>query len=173
MAADVVERTADQLDTGTRAALQGLLDGLPERHAAIDACGIPDTLVHGDFHPGNVRGDGDRLVILDWGDSGVGHPLLDQAAFLDRVHASDRHLIVADWSALWRTAIPGSDPDRAADLLAPVAALRQAVIYRLFLDRIEPAEQIYHDADPALWLHRAASAPTAQAWREASVHGPE
>ena len=160
MAADVVERTADQLDAGTRAALSGLLAGLPGRHSAIAACGIPDTLVHGDFHPGNVRGDNTRLVILDWGDSGVGHPLLDQAAFLERVPAQDRHLVMADWSALWRTAIPGSDPDRAADLLAPVAALRQAVLYRLFLDRIEPAERIYHYADPALWLRRAASAIT-------------
>jgi aminoglycoside phosphotransferase (APT) family kinase protein len=140
--------------------LSGLLAGLPGRHSAIAACGIPDTLVHGDFHPGNVRGDDTRLVILDWGDSGVGHPLLDQAAFLERVPAQDRHLVMADWSALWRTAIPGSDPDRAADLLAPVAALRQAVLYRLFLDRIEPAERIYHYADPALWLRRAASAIT-------------
>ncbi|HYO85394.1 MAG TPA: aminoglycoside phosphotransferase family protein [Dermatophilaceae bacterium] len=163
-AADVVERTADQLDPATRAALCGLLDGLPGRHAAIAACGIPDTLVHGDFHPGNVRGDDDRLVMLDWGDSGVGHPLLDQAAFLERVPGPDRHLVLADWSALWRKAIPGSNPDRAADLIAPVVALRQAVIYRLFLDHIEPAEQSYHSADPALWLRRAVSGDHGHRW---------
>jgi hypothetical protein len=160
MAVDVVERTANQLDVATRVALRGLLDGLPERHAAIASCGIPETLVHGDFHPGNVRGDDTRLVILDWGDSGVGHPLLDQTAFFERVPAQDQHSVVADWSALWRKAIPGSNPDRAAELLQPVAALRQAVIYRLFLDRIEPAEHIYHSADPAIWLRRAASGST-------------
>jgi len=43
-------------------------------------------------------------------------------------------------------------------LLAPVAAARQAVIYRKFLDNIEPSEWPYHAADPAAWLHRAAGA---------------
>lgn len=162
MAADVVERTSDDVDVATRAALRGLLETLPERHAAIAACGIPDGLVHGDFHPGNVRGDDTGLVILDWGDSGVGHPLLDQTAFLERVPAQGRRLVVADWSALWREAIPGSSPERAAELLQPIAALRQAVIYRLFLDRIEPAERIYHSADPAIWLRRAASGSTSR-----------
>ncbi|MEO1248940.1 MAG: phosphotransferase, partial [Pseudomonadota bacterium] len=29
-------------------------------------------MVHGDFHPGNVRGDGNRLTLIDWGDCGIG-----------------------------------------------------------------------------------------------------
>jgi hypothetical protein len=60
------------------------------------------------------------------------------------------------WAAEWEAAIPGSDPRRAARLLAPVAAARQAVIYRKFLDNIEPSEHPYHRADPASWLVRAA-----------------
>ncbi|WP_202964829.1 hypothetical protein, partial [Inquilinus limosus] len=61
------------------------------------------------------------------------------------------------WHGLWRAAVPGSDPDRAAALLAPVAAARQAVIYQGFLDRIEPAERVYHRPDPAEWLARTAA----------------
>ena len=53
--------------------------------------------------------------------------------------------------------VPGSDPARAADLLAPAAALRQAVLYTHFLDQIEPDERAYHAGDPATWLRRAAS----------------
>jgi hypothetical protein len=52
--------------------------------------------------------------------------------------------------------VPGCEPERAASLLEPVAALRQAVIYQSFLDGIEPAERVYHASDPALWLQRAA-----------------
>ena len=52
-----------------------------------------------------------------------------------------------EWSAAWRHAVPGCDLDRASVLLAPVTALRLAVIYRGFLDRIEPDERIYHAAD--------------------------
>jgi hypothetical protein len=50
-----------------------------------------------------------------------------------------------------------SDPARASVLLAPVAAARHAVIYRSFLDNIEPSEQPYHRADPAKWLMRMAA----------------
>ena len=158
LAHDVVARTADRLDPDTRHALNDLLRGLPARYASVESCGIPDTLVHGDFHPGNVRGDGTRLALMDWGDSGLGNPLLDQAAFLAYVAAGDRERVQATWSAAWRAAVPGSDPDRAAALLAPVAALRQAVIYRLFLDEIEPRERVYHEADPPMWLTEAARA---------------
>jgi hypothetical protein len=42
-------------------------------------------------------------------------------------------------------------------LLAPVAAARQAVIYRKFLDNIEPSEWPYHRGDPALWLRETAA----------------
>jgi hypothetical protein len=46
---------------------------------------------------------------------------------------------------------------RAAALLALIAAARQAVIYRRFLDNIEPSEHPYHKADPAMWLKRTAA----------------
>lgn len=156
LAADTVRRTGVELDRPVVAALERLLDGLPGRFAEVAACGLPDGLVHGDFHRGNVRGPLGRLVLLDWGDAGVGHPLLDQAAFLDRLPEADRAAVAREWSSLWRRAVPGSDPDRAASLLAPVAALRQAVVYRCFLDGIEPDERVYHAADPAVWLARAA-----------------
>jgi hypothetical protein len=93
--------------------------------------------------------------LLDWGDSGVGHPLLDQPAFLNAISKDAVDAVRAHWLQQWRDAVPGSDPARASALLAPVAAARQAVIYRKFLDNIEPSEQPYHRADPANWLSRA------------------
>lgn len=155
--AGVVARTADALTADDRATLQEFLRDLPARFAAIAACGLPDTLVHGDFHPGNVRGEGHAFTLLDWGDSGVGHPLLDQPAFLTRIPATALAPLREQWLRHWRDAMPGSDPARAATLLAPVAAARQAVVYRGFLDRIEPSEHPYHRHDPAEWLHRAAA----------------
>jgi aminoglycoside phosphotransferase (APT) family kinase protein len=155
--ADVVRRTGDELASAETALLGRFIDDLPRRFSHIEACGIPDTLVHGDFHAGNVRGTARSLTLLDWGDSGVGHPLLDQSAFLDRIPAEHVGMVSAHWIAAWRTAMPGSDPARAAALLGPVAAARQAVIYRRFLDNIEPSEQVYHRHDPADWLRRTAA----------------
>lgn len=158
-AEQLVARTASQLEAPARSEVRALVAGLPERLARVAECGIPDSLVHGDFHTGNARGsaapDG-RTVLLDWGDCGIGHPLLDQAAFLATVRTEDREPVREAWVAMWRSSVPGSDPDRASRLLAPVAALRQALIYRTFLDGIEPDEHVYHGRDPARWLRRAA-----------------
>ncbi len=154
--ADVLERTADELSADDRAALAKFVRSLPDRFRQIAGCGIGDTLIHGDFHPGNFRGDGKALTLLDWSDSGVGHPLLDQPAFLAWVPDDMLATIQDHWQKQWREAIPGSDPARAASLLGPIAAARQAVTYRNFLDRIEPAEVPYHRRDPARWLQRAA-----------------
>jgi Ser/Thr protein kinase RdoA (MazF antagonist) len=157
--ADVVARTADELTVGDRTTLDRFVDGLPSRLAAVEGCGLPDTLVHGDFAPGNVRGDGlaTPMTLLDWGDSTIGQALLDLPAFLDRTPAGDAATIRAHWEGCWRAAIPGADPAGAVRLLAPVAAARQAVVYRRFLDQIEPAERAYHAGDPADWLRRTAA----------------
>ncbi len=153
---DVVDRTADQLDDETLAALHPLVDGLAARLAAVAECGVPDTLVHGDYHPGNTVGSGERPVILDWGDAGAGNAMLDRAALTARLDRADRSTVLDEWGAAWRERVPGSDPTRAADLLAPVAPLRQAVVYRAFLDGIEKSERVYHASDPADRLRRAA-----------------
>jgi hypothetical protein len=155
-AADVLARTTGQLDDATVAGMHGLIDGLPQRFADLAECGLPDTLVHGDFHPGNTIGDGPHPVVLDWGDCGVGNPLLDQAAFTARMGEADREVVLGFWASRWQERFPDSDPRRAERLIAPVAAVRQAMIYRMFLDHIEPDEQVYHAGDPATWLRRAA-----------------
>lgn len=154
---DVVERTARDLEADERATLRGFVDDLPRRFAEIAACGLPDTLLHGDFHPGNTRSDGRTITLLDWGDSAVGHPLLDQPAFLERVRTTDLAGIREHWHGAWQRAVPGARPEAAATLLAPIAAARQAAVYRGFLDAIEPSEWPYHAADPVTWLRRTAA----------------
>lgn len=159
----VIARNAGELNAEDRAILARFADDLPERFAKIDACGLPDTLVHGDFHPGNLRGDGAALTVLDWGDSGVGHPLLDQPAFLGRIRTEAVDPSRRRWHDAWRAAAPGSDPDRASDLLAPISAARQTIVYQGFLDGIEPSEHPYHRADPAERLAFAAALLRAEA----------
>jgi aminoglycoside phosphotransferase (APT) family kinase protein len=161
-AADVVSRTPMPAAEGE--ILAGLVERLPDRLDRIAACGIADGLVHGDAHSGNARRGADGLRILDWGDCGIGHPLLDLPAFFEPVADPADHAWLRDrWLARWAEAVPGSDPGRAAALLAPIAALRQATVYRRFLDEIEPSERCYHEADPPAWLARAAALARAEA----------
>jgi hypothetical protein len=51
-----------ELSAGELAAARGLLSRFP----LLDECGLPDTIVHGDFHPGNWRSDGGPPAIVDW-----------------------------------------------------------------------------------------------------------
>jgi phosphotransferase family enzyme len=148
------ERTGPQLDAADRRVLTEFVAGLPRRFADLQACGLPDTLVHGDFHPGNVRGGSGQLTLLDWSDASVGQPLLDCSAFLERAPERWQSRLREHWQGVWRAASPGSHPERAWQLLQPIAAARQAVIYLEFLDAIEPAEHPYHRHDPAEWLRR-------------------
>jgi hypothetical protein len=128
--------------------LPELVAGLPERLAEAEGCGLPDTLVHGDLHPGNVRAvlpDGDMRVIMDWGDTTVGSPIFDILRLTGGL-AEPAPLIEA-WTRRWRETAPGCDPSRAIELLTPVAELRAAAAYASFLANIEPAEWPYHAAD--------------------------
>ena len=155
--ADVVQRRSAELTADDRATLATFVAALPARFAEVAACGMPDTLVHGDYHPGNLRGEPGHLTMLDWGDTGVGQPLLDMPAFLGVAPPASVARIREHWLDAWRAAVPGCDAERAAGLLAPVAAGRQAVIYQTFVDNIEPVERRHHDADALEWLGRTAA----------------
>ena len=53
----VVEDWGHSLDLEARWRLDAIVDGLDATATAVANAGLPDTLVHGDFHAGNVRGD--------------------------------------------------------------------------------------------------------------------
>ena len=148
----LVARKAPTLGVEERYVLEAFADDLPRRFAEVEHAGLPDGLVHGDFHPGNVRGTDSELRLLDWGDSCVGHPLLDESTFLERIPPESVPHVREHWYALLRRMLPGSRPERAAALLAPVVAADKAVTFQAFLDHIEPSEHGYHRADPATFL---------------------
>ncbi|MEV4638875.1 aminoglycoside phosphotransferase family protein [Actinoplanes sp. NPDC049548] len=127
--------------------LQAVLEELPARLAAIDACGLPDTLVHGDLHPGNVRSAGADRVIVDWGDATVTHPAFDILRLTEGLPEPEAVGLIGEWAHRWRETAPDSDPETAAALIRPVAALRSAAVYQEFLDHIEYSERPYHQAD--------------------------
>ncbi len=111
--------------------------------------------MHGDFHPGNWRWDGERAVVLDFSDAVWSHPALDglrPAPFLSAERGAE---VRARWAAAWQALVPGCDPLRALEVAAPLVHVHFALRYQEFLDGIEPSEQPYHAGDPVAELRRA------------------
>ena len=136
---------------------RALLDELDSTVADLDACAFPATLVHGDEHGGNVISDGERMAVVDWGDSFVGHPVFDVLT-LAGGRGPERPEVLAAWCDLWRTSVPGCDPERALAIGRVLAPLRLAAVYASFLDGIEDTEAVYHRGDVAEQLDLAVRA---------------
>ncbi len=139
--------TADEV-----AAARALLPGWVE----LADCGLPTTVVHGDFHSGNWRSEnGGPPAVLDFADAHVGTPVLDGLRVTEFSNTARTPAAHAAWVSAWRAACPGSDPARALVVGAPLAQLYYAVRYQEFLDGIEASERIYHEGDPASCVRAA------------------
>jgi Phosphotransferase enzyme family len=162
----------DQRPEILAAAVRDLLDGPAvaelspgERQAArslsprweqLSACGLPDTLVHGDFHPGNWRhGDDSLPVFLDFSDAHWGNPVLDGLRAVSYLPHERRRAAADAWTTAWTAAVPSSRPADALRIAEPLAHLAYAVRYQEFLDHIEPSERVYHRGDPAAEIRKA------------------
>jgi hypothetical protein len=151
----VIGRHLDAFDSNHRLALARLIKSMPARLEVLANSGLPDTFVHGDFHPGNWRGEADEIIILDWGDCIVGHPMLDFPGLLDRVDASLRPSLKIYWCEQWQLRFPDAELETVSRVIEPLAALRMAWVYQMFLDNIEPSEHVYHQDDPVECISRA------------------
>jgi hypothetical protein len=140
-----VELTAEEIKAATK---------LAARWPELLDCGLPDTVVHGDFHPGNWRSDGGDPKVLDWSDAHLGNPVLDALRACDFL-PSQQDLITRVWCDAWWAEAPGCDPERAMRIGEPLAHLMYAVRYQEFLDGIEDSERIYHLGDPASSIRAA------------------
>ncbi len=141
-------------------AVQNALAGeprLPSSVVPMPSFGLPETLVHGDFHPGNWRSSG---VVIDWSDAVWGHPALD-ACRLMSFSPDLSEVISRVWSEAWLAHRPDSRPLEALDVARRASHLHNAVRYQEFLDNVETSERIYHEGDPEDELRAALRLVTA------------
>jgi phosphotransferase family enzyme len=132
--------------------------GLHPQWEALADCGLPDTVVHGDFHPGNWRRGVGPPVVLDFADAHLGNPALDGLRAIDFLPADRREAVADAWTSAWIAAVPRSRPAEALRVARPLAHLAYAVRYQEFLDNIEPSEHVYHQGDPAASIRQALAA---------------
>jgi aminoglycoside phosphotransferase (APT) family kinase protein len=123
------------LDRMTRAL--GRLDSGPVSDVIRRAAGPLDisdearTVVHGDFHLGQLGWDGRRWLLIDLDDLGVGDPRWDlgrPAGFwaAGLVPDADWHAFIDGYRAADGPALPGGDPWPALDSFARAAVIAAA-----------------------------------------------
>ncbi|MVN87992.1 hypothetical protein GO986_14640 [Deinococcus sp. HMF7620] len=110
--------------------------------AELAACGLPDTLEHGDFWPTNVAMRGENPVFFDVSDATITHPFFSLRLFLTNLsewlpqEPYAQAQIVSAYLAAWSDLADEATLRRAYALSRPLAALHAA---RLYAERILPA----------------------------------
>ena len=123
-----------------------LIDWLTTAVAEIDALGVPDTLVHGDFHPGNIAIRHGRPVLFDWSDAAISNPLVDVVTwaswFPDDVERVDE--LWTMFFDAWADVIPINRSAEFRPTLEAVAGAYHTISYAGILAELEPSRRPEH-----------------------------
>lgn len=117
-----------------------ILDWVERQAIDLGRLGLAPTLVHGDFHAGNVARHGGRLTVFDWSDAVVGHPLMDAAAWIGE--APDDAELAARWETwvdAWSGRVPAAELRPRLPQVLGVGAAHQLISLDGILHAMEPA----------------------------------
>jgi aminoglycoside phosphotransferase (APT) family kinase protein len=101
--------------------------------SVLEKAGIPATLGHMDFNPGNIVVSPRRSVFLDWAEAFVGHPLLTFEYLLEHLRgsfgqdSSHREQLAACYLSPWRELLSERGIEDALEVTSLVAAFACAV----------------------------------------------
>jgi len=130
------------LDADERAAVRAALPGTERRLAELAALELPETLVHGDLHLGNVAHDEGRLSIFDWTDACLAHPFVDLVTLHGASPEGERQALREAYLGRWRQELSLPATDRVMALATVAELAFQAVTY----ERLQAAQE-----DAARW----------------------
>lgn len=117
---------------------------LKEEIAALAAAGVPDTLVHGDLHGGNVIVEEGRPIFFDWTDGALAHPFFDLLTLLgdppvEMGTPEGRERLRDAYLEPWADMLPRERLLEGLALSQRVAPLYHALSYRHIARNTEPA----------------------------------
>jgi Phosphotransferase enzyme family len=100
---------------------------------------VPNALVHGDLHLGNVgRRDG-RHLFFDWTDACVAHPFLDLIDVVREENVRAREALLSAYLAAWGEYSTTERLVELWQLAEPLLSLNQAISYRFIRANVEPS----------------------------------
>ena len=143
-------------EPGAWPAWAAVVDGLVDRCASLAASGFPDTLVHGDLHPGNINVRDGEALLFDWSDGAVSHPFADLTCFLRRAETPTARRQMADaYLSVWAAGYGMERVERALDDALVVGALYQVATYLALVPAMDLRDRWQFEAGPWRWLRFA------------------
>ena len=148
-----------RLDPALRDAWIAAVPRLVDACAALVALDIPDTLVHGDLHPGNIVVSPTGPIVVDWSDAAVGNPFVDLATFLVRTKDRDlRRRLVDAYVDGWDGVLPRSRLEVAGELAMTIGSLYQVATYQALLPALDEPDRAMFTGGDTGWLKRTLDA---------------
>jgi hypothetical protein len=153
--------TQSALTAQEYAELTPLAPQLKERCARLAEYNIPNALLHGDLHLGNVTQRDGKIVFFDWTDGAISFPFLDHFLLYfeldDEVEGFQRGDMAENLrpdALRWRDAYLDAWRDcesparllEAWELAKPLCALHHSVSYLSILHNVEPLtrDELFH-----------------------------
>jgi len=134
----------------------GVADGLRRRCESLAASGLPDTLVHGDFHPWNINVCDGEARLFDWSDGAVSHPFTDLTCFFRRVEDPVARRRMADgYLAVWAAGYGMTRIGQALEDALVVGALYQVATYLALVPAMDLRDRWQFEGGPWRWLRFA------------------
>lgn len=153
------DRFERRLDQETRDAWVAATPRLVDACAALIDIGLPDTLIHGDLHPGNVVLRPAGHVVVDWSDAAIGNPFVDLVTFVIRAKDRDVRRRLADtYIESWDGAARPARRDDIAGLAMVVGSVYQVATYLSLLPAMDPPDGALFEGADVKWAKRALDA---------------
>jgi aminoglycoside/choline kinase family phosphotransferase len=129
----------------TQSRLRASLPRLRELSNQLRDTGVPETLIHGDWHTNNVHYTDRGPMFLDWSDAAFTHPFFDLFTMFD-FHGldempDDRAVLLDAYLSAWRQHTPEARLEEAARLAWILAPLYHALSYARIFANVEEADR--------------------------------
>lgn len=123
-----------------------VVDWLVAAVTRVEQLDLPDVLVHGDFHPGNVRLVDDRLAIFDWSDAAISKPFVDVVTWATWLpdEPSARDALWESFADAWADTLPAASWLDLRRVLEGIAGAYHLVSYAAIVRELEPLRRPEH-----------------------------
>ena len=108
--------------------------------ARVATLGLPETVVHGDFHSGNAALVDGRVVIIDWSDAALGNPAVDLVTWISWSYGKIGEIgrAIDAWIDAWSAVVDPVALRERVDDVRIVGAAYQVISYDGIVHNLEP-----------------------------------